>query len=99
MWRKLGSVKKSYAGEAALWTLILCAAIADAHGQSLRREAERTGLLMGTAVRPGQLGEQSYAATLAREYNMVEAEDAMKWWMLRPDAASYDFGPADRMVD
>jgi endo-1,4-beta-xylanase len=99
MWRKLGSVKKSYAGTAALWTFILYAAIADAHGQSLRREAERTGLLMGTAVRPEQLGEQGYAATLAREYNMVEAEDAMKWWMLRPDAASYDFGPADHMVD
>jgi len=29
---------------------------------------------------------------------MVEAEDAMKWWVLRPDAATYDFGQGDELV-
>lgn len=56
-------------------------------------------MLVGTAVRPEQLSEQAYAATLAREYNMVEPEDAMKWWVLRPDSAGFDFRPADRVVD
>jgi endo-1,4-beta-xylanase len=55
-------------------------------------------MLIGTAVRPSQLSETAYASTLAREYNMVEPEDAMKWWVLRPDAATYDFRQGDDVV-
>jgi len=55
-------------------------------------------MLIGTAVRPSQLSEAAYASTLAREYNMVEPEDAMKWWVLRPDAATYDFRQGDDVV-
>jgi endo-1,4-beta-xylanase len=66
--------------------------------QSLRQQADRDGLLMGTAVRPTQLSETAYASTLAREFNMVEAEDAMKWWILRPDRATYDFRQGDDLV-
>jgi hypothetical protein len=66
--------------------------------QTLRQEAENAGLLIGTAVRPSQLSETAYASTLARDFNMVEAEDAMKWWVLRPDAASYDFRQGDEVV-
>jgi endo-1,4-beta-xylanase len=29
---------------------------------------------------------------------MVEPEDAMKWWVLRPDAATYDFRQGDEVV-
>ncbi|MFZ0762090.1 MAG: endo-1,4-beta-xylanase [Candidatus Sulfotelmatobacter sp.] len=66
--------------------------------QSLRQEAEDADLLIGAAVRPSQLSETSYASTLAREYNMVEPEDAMKWWVLRPDRATYDFRQGDAVV-
>jgi endo-1,4-beta-xylanase len=66
--------------------------------QSLRQEAENDAVLVGTAVRPSQLSEQSYASTLAREFNMLEPEDAMKWWVLRPDAATYDFRQGDEVV-
>jgi endo-1,4-beta-xylanase len=66
--------------------------------QSLREEAEQAGLLIGAAVRPSQLSETAYASTLAGEFNMVEAEDAMKWWVLRPDQASYDFRQGDEVV-
>ncbi len=66
--------------------------------QSLRQEAENDGVLVGTAVRPSQLSETAYASTLAREFSMVEAEDAMKWWALRPDAATYDFRQGDGLV-
>jgi endo-1,4-beta-xylanase len=65
--------------------------------QSLRLEAESAGLLIGTAVRPSQLSETAYASTLAREFNMVEAEDAMKWWVLRPDRDTYDFRQGDEV--
>jgi endo-1,4-beta-xylanase len=66
--------------------------------QSLRQAADYDGLLIGAAVRPSQLSEPAYASTLAREFNMVEAEDAMKWWVLRPDASAYDFRQGDEVV-
>jgi len=66
--------------------------------QSLRQEAENVGVLVGTAVRPSQLSETAYASTLAREFNMVEAEDAMKWGVLRPDSSTYDFRQGDEVV-
>ncbi len=66
--------------------------------QTLREAADRSGLLVSTAVRPSQLTERAYASTLAREFNMVEAEDAMKWWVLRPDASTYDFRQGDELV-
>jgi endo-1,4-beta-xylanase len=82
-----------------LKSAILTAALASVCcAQSLRQEADNAGLLIGAAVRPSQLSEAAYASTLAREFNMVEAEDAMKWWVLRPDRASYDFRQGDEVV-
>ncbi len=66
--------------------------------QSLRQAADRDGVFVGTAVRPSQLSEAAYASTLAREFNMAEAEDAMKWWVLRPDRITYDFHEGDEVV-
>ncbi|MGA8648606.1 MAG: endo-1,4-beta-xylanase [Candidatus Sulfotelmatobacter sp.] len=81
--------------KSAILTAVLASACC---AQSLRQQAENAGLLIGTAVRPSQLSEAAYASTLAREFNMVEAEDAMKWWVLRPDRATYDFRQGDEVV-
>jgi endo-1,4-beta-xylanase len=67
--------------------------------QSLRQEADRIGVLVGTAVNPRYLSEPAYASTLAREFNMLEPEDAMKWTALRPDEKTFDFADADRLVE
>jgi endo-1,4-beta-xylanase len=56
-------------------------------------------MLIGAAVRPAHLTEADYAETLAREFNMLEPEDAMKWEVLRPDPQSFDFSQADRVVE
>ena len=66
--------------------------------QSLRQEADNAGVLVGAAIRPSQLSEAAYASTLAREFSMVEPEDAMKWAILRPDRVTYDFGQGDEVV-
>ena len=66
--------------------------------QALRENATCAGILIGTAVRAGQLSESAYAAALAREYNLVEPEDALKWEVLRPQRDSFDFSDADRIV-
>lgn len=66
--------------------------------QSLRQAAGKSEVLIGTAVRPYLFSEGPYAATLAREYSMVEPEDAMKWWTVRPSASAFDFGQGDAVV-
>jgi endo-1,4-beta-xylanase len=86
---------------AAMPTLFLIAALAAEVSApiSLREAAQHSGMLIGTAVRAAQLSEAAYAATLAREFNMVEPEDALKWEVLRPDPQSFDFSQADQVVD
>jgi len=70
-----------------------------APGQSLREAAGASGILIGTAVRPAQLSEAPYAATLAREFNMAEPEDALKWEVIHPAAEVFDFSQGDQVVD
>lgn len=65
---------------------------------TLRQAADQVGILVSTAVRPSLFSEQAYSATLGREFNMVEAEDAMKWWVVRRNANEFDFRQGDEIV-
>jgi len=67
--------------------------------QSLREAARGSELLIGAAVRPWALSEVAYSSTLAREFNMVEPEDALKWEVVHPQPQSFDFSQADQIVD
>ncbi len=78
--------------------VLLQAAGGGSFAQTLRERADRAGVLVGAAVEPRLFGERPYAATLAREFNMVEAENVMKWGTLRPARDRFDFGPGDRVV-
>jgi endo-1,4-beta-xylanase len=84
------------------FTLRLLAAFlvstAIAPAQSLRQAAESSNVLVGTAVRPYAFSDAAYSMTLAREFNLVEPEDALKWLALRPTAASFDFRDGDAVV-
>jgi endo-1,4-beta-xylanase len=66
--------------------------------KTLRHAADTAGLLVGTAVRPSLLSESAYSATLGREFNMVEPEDAMKWWVVRQNPDFFDFRQGDEIV-
>ena len=66
--------------------------------QALREPAHSAGVLVGTAVRPSLFSEAAYSATLAREFNMVEPEDVMKWWVVRRNAGTFDFHEGDEVV-
>lgn len=68
-------------------------------GPSLRDAARSSGMLIGTAVRPAQLSEVAYGSTLAREFNMVEPEDALKWEVVHPQPENFDFSQADQIID
>jgi endo-1,4-beta-xylanase len=67
--------------------------------QSLRECAQKRGVSIGTAVRPQLFSERLYASTLAREFSMLEPEDAMKWWVIRSEEAKFDFTQADLVVN
>jgi endo-1,4-beta-xylanase len=64
----------------------------------LRQAASQSHLLIGAAVRPYLFSEAAYSATLAREFNMVEPEDAMKWWTVRKNPGRFDFREGDAVV-
>jgi endo-1,4-beta-xylanase len=72
---------------------------ATAMAQTLRQEADRAGMLVGTAVNPIYLSDNAYTSTLVREFNMIEPEDAMKWTAIRPDEKTFNFDSADSLVD
>lgn len=79
--------------------LLVIPAIVLASGPpSLRDAANSAGLLVGAAVRPARFVESAYTATLSREFNMVEPEDAMKWWVVRRNADTFDFRDGDEVV-
>jgi len=67
--------------------------------QSLREAARASGMLIGTAVRPAQLSEAAYESTLAREFNMLEPEDVLKWELVHPERQSFDFSQGDQIID
>jgi endo-1,4-beta-xylanase len=70
----------------------------DANRRTLREQAEQSGRLIGAAARSSQLNEPLYAMTLAREFNLLEPEDELKWEIVHPDVTRFDFVRGDRLV-
>ena len=78
--------------------LLASAILLAGNPQTLRDAANSTGMLVSTAVRPDRFVEPAYAETLAREFNMVEPEDVMKWWVVRRDPGTFDFRQGDQVI-
>ena len=66
---------------------------------TLRQAAEARKLLVGTAVFPEGLQDQAYAGLLAREFNVLTPENAMKWDAIHPQPNEWTFDAADRLVE
>lgn len=81
------------------------AAFAASASASTLRDVFKDAFLIGAAIRPDQINGQNPQATalLAREFNCITAENAMKMGPIHPragnDPASYDFAPADAIVE
>jgi len=78
--------------------LILATNVGITCAQSLRDDADKRRILVGAAVDPALFAEAPYASTLAREFNMVEAENGMKWGAIRSAQNKFNFGPGDEVV-
>ena len=67
---------------------------------TLRSLAERKGFGIGAAARIELFAEDSiYPEILAREFNVLATENAMKFGRLHPERDRYDFTVADQLVD
>lgn len=93
---RLGGNLRGKAGKTvvvgALVALVACA--------PLRELADRHDFLVGAAVAAGPLAnEAAYRDTLAREYNAVTPENALKWDATEPSPGQFTFGDADAIVD
>ena len=66
----------------------------------LRAAASRRDFAIGAAVETGLASsDPEYSQVLAREFNMLTPGNAMKFGPLRPNRPSFNFGPADQIVD
>lgn len=73
---------------------------ADSPEAALRHLATAQGKHIGAAVAPGPLtGEKPYHSTLAREFNEVTPENALKWAEVEPQRGKYDWSAADRIIE
>src|SRR5215471_8037735 len=69
---------------------------------SLSQAAAKRGIPFGAAVRYRYIvsdTDPTYAATLAREYSMIEPEVEMLWNAIHPVQSHYDFTGADNLVN
>ncbi|HXK06286.1 MAG TPA: endo-1,4-beta-xylanase [Verrucomicrobiae bacterium] len=67
---------------------------------SLSQAAAKRGIYFGAAVQSGYINQDAtYAATLAREYSMIEPEYEMLWSAIHPSQNTYAFSGADALVN
>jgi len=67
---------------------------------SLRELAGKCDLYIGAAVTPERMQRDSqYRETLAREFNLITAENVMKFHILQPQRGKFNFAPADQLVE
>src|SRR5579872_4515278 len=79
--------------------LIALLAASTLNAQTLRQEADRLGVKISAAVNPARFTEPAYTQSLARELNMIEPENVMKFAIIHPDRDRFDFSAADRIVE
>lgn len=66
--------------------------------EPLRDAAERKQLHVGACVNPASLRHADGSAVLARHFNLLVAENHMKWAFIHPERGRYDFAFADEIV-
>ncbi len=65
----------------------------------LRQYPAARTMFLGSAARASLLSEGNYANTLSREFNGLVPENELKWATVHPGPTTYNFGPADSLVN
>jgi endo-1,4-beta-xylanase len=67
---------------------------------SLRQRASVKGLLYGAAIQGKHIvTDTQYASVVAQECGVIVPETELKWRTLRPKPSTYNFEPADKLID
>jgi len=77
---------------------LLLLAVASAPAQTLRSSGAQRGVLMGAAVNTADIASDAIAAILAQQYNMIEADNEMKWPAIEPMEGKFNFTPGDTLA-
>ena len=64
----------------------------------MRLLAKQRQIFIGAATDPGYLQDPAASQLLAREFNMLVPEVAMKWEVIHPEPGRYDFSRGDALV-
>lgn len=67
-------------------------------GSALRDIADPTGFLLGGAVNPDDFSDPGYAQALGREFNLMVAENDMKFAETEPAAHQFNFCGGDQII-
>ncbi len=79
--------------------LVLGASMTTAQATNTLRGLAPEGVHIGAAVSvPALRSDETYAATLAREFNLVTPENVMKMETIQPQRGVFDFTQADELV-
>jgi endo-1,4-beta-xylanase len=70
-----------------------------AFGQTLREWGAMRRVLIGAAVNPARFSETAFADTLRTEFSQVTAENVMKWNTIHPAVNTYNYAPADTILN
>ncbi|MHB1187686.1 endo-1,4-beta-xylanase [Thiobacillus sp.] len=85
---------------AAAFAAALIGALPASAADTLRALAPSAGIRIGTAVNVEALNtDAAYARLLAREFNLVTPENAMKFSVVQPERGRFDFAQADALVE
>ncbi|HEX7308375.1 endo-1,4-beta-xylanase [Lentzea sp.] len=83
---------------AALGAVFIASAPANA-ATTLGAAAAQSGRYFGTAVAAGKLNDQTYVNILNTEFNMVTAENEMKWDATEPNRGQFNYSSGDRILN
>lgn len=73
-------------------------ASSDKSPDTLRAQASRIGLRIGTALTPYDLDNAGYAKIAADQFSAVTPGNEMKWQVVEPTQGTYDWSGGDRLV-
>ncbi|MFJ8958356.1 endo-1,4-beta-xylanase [Lentzea sp. NPDC102401] len=83
---------------AVLGASLIVTATANA-ATTLGAAAAQSGRYYGTAVAAGKLGDSTYVNILNTEFNMVTAENEMKWDATEPNRGQFNYSGGDRILN
>ena len=96
-WRRQAAALVATTG--LVLTMAVVAAGSAQAASTLGASAAEKGRYFGTAIAAGRLSDGTYSSIANREFNMITAENEMKWDATEPNQNSFSYGRGDQIVN